>query len=621
MRTRVDFWKKVYTEISTSEAFIHDTEDLSVIYGKIKLSSSRRGRINQTKDERYRLRKILRTIADKGFRKLTSEEQKIADIVGNRTRNELYRMSNDIRFQYGLSDRYYEGLIRSYAYLEYIEKIFEDLGLPHELTYLPHVESSFNYEAYSKVGAAGIWQFMRSTARLYKLKVTYIIDERRDPIKATKAAARFLKDNYKMLNSWPLALTAYNHGPLSMKRAINKLGTTDINTIIDKYEGRRFGFASKNFYATFMATVEISEDPSQYFPKFKKPATYRFSEIALDKPFTVSQLAKVTGLSKSTIRQYNHSIRRSAYKNSLYLPRGFVFRVPQVGSKKLNEYKVALNGFKTDFKEMEIANMHIVSRGENLFDISRSYRVSMSELIQFNQISDPSKIYPGMKLNIPGKDNPVAKIEPKIAMNSPAGPSLTSADETLTRKTEKKTLMSRLKKIVSKKEGKEDGKEDKKGEPSPLISLFDYELDLRNVSKDVYEISIETEETLGHFAEWAGVRTQRIRDLNRLAMGRVISMGQKIRIPISESKLNDFKQKRNEYHVSIQEDFYANYNITETKKYNVKRGDTLSEILKDQGLPYWLYRKYQKKKMGDFLQVGQEIVLPEVEEINPIDES
>ena len=186
MRTRVDFWKKVYTQITTRESFVHDSQDLSVIYGKIKLKKSRRGRIKQTKTERRKLRKILRSIADKGYQKLNSKEQKVADAVGKRSRKELYRMSDNIRFQYGLSDRYYKGLIRSYAYLEYIEKIFKKMGLPHELTYLPHVESSFNYEAYSKVGAAGIWQFMRSTARLYKLKVSYIVDERRDPIKATK---------------------------------------------------------------------------------------------------------------------------------------------------------------------------------------------------------------------------------------------------------------------------------------------------------------------------------------------------------------------------------------------------------------------------------------------------
>lgn len=614
MRVRVDFWKKVYTEISTTEAFVHDTEDLSVIYGKIKLKSSRRGRVKQTKNERYRLRKILRSIADKGYRKLNSEERKISDIVGKRSRNELYRMSNDIRFQYGLRDRYYQGLIRSYAYLEYIEKIFAELGLPHELTYLPHVESSFNYEAYSKVGAAGIWQFMRSTARLYKLNVTYIVDERRDPIKATRAAARFLKDNYKMLKSWPLALTAYNHGPRSMKRAISKVGTTDINTIIEKYRGRRFGFASKNFYATFMATVEISEDPSRYFKAFKKPPTYRFSEIKLDKPFTVSQLSKATGIKKSTIRKYNHSIRKSAYRNALYLPRGFVFRVPITGSKKFNTYKLALKSYKSDFKEMDVANMHIVSRGENLFDISRSYRVAMSDLIQFNRISDPSRIYPGMKLNIPGKGSAKEKLEPKLAMNTAAGPGLKSADETLTRQTEKTGLVNRLKNIIKKKESRPSSKEDL----SPLISLFDYELDLKKVSKDVYTLSIETEETLGHFAEWAGVRTQRIRNVNGLAMGRVISMGQKIKVPISEARLQEFKQKRNEYHVSIQEDFYNSFKVIETKKYKIKRGDTLSEILKDESLPYWLLRKYQKKKIGDFLRVGQELILPEVEEINPI---
>ena len=141
---------------------------------------------------------------------------------------------------------------------------------------------------------------------------------------------------------------------------------------------------------------------------------------------------------------------------------------------------------------------------------------------------------------------------------------------------------------------------------------------MKRISRDVYQISIETEETLGHFAEWANTRTQRIRDLNGLPIGKVISMGQKIKIPIKESLLKKFKQKRNEYHVSIQEDFYSSFKVIETKKYKVKRGDTLSEILKDQGLPYWLLRKYQSKKIADFLIIGQEIILPEVEESNPI---
>ncbi|MCO4793667.1 MAG: transglycosylase SLT domain-containing protein [Bacteriovoracaceae bacterium] len=613
IRIRVDFWKKVYTEITSKEAFIHDSENLKIIYGKAILKKGRRGRNNQIRKEKKRLRKILRSIAQKDYKNLTSEESKVSSIIGKRSKVDLYRMSRNIRFQYGLKDRYYKGLIRSYAYLEYIEKIFSDLKLPHELTYLPHVESSFNYEAYSKVGAAGIWQFMRSTARLYKMKVSYIVDERRDPIKATKAAARFLKDNYRMLKSWPLALTAYNHGPRSVKRAINKLKTTDINKIIENYKGRRFGFASKNFYATFMATVEISEDPRKYFPSFKKPAAYRFSSLKLDKAYTVEQLSRSLGLKTNTIKKLNPSIRRSVYRSSLYLPRGFSLRVPKSNHKEMKKFQLALASMKSKYKDADFSRMHIVSRGENIFDISRMYRTSMNNLIQFNQIVDPSRIYPGMKLKIPGKKDKVKPVlVAKVDNVKKNKTSISESRENLKRRTGSDKFLTKIKNVLIPKVKKTI--DEKIALPDPKVSLGAYELEVVKVSRDVYSIKIETEETLGHFAEWAGVRTQKIRDVNRLSFGRVIGRGQSLKIPIPISKVEEFKQRRNEFHVSIQEDFYSSYSVIDKKIYKVKKGDNLSEILKDQNLPFWLIRKYQNKKLGDFLRIGQEIVIPEVEE-------
>ena len=118
--------------------------------------------------------------------------------------------------------------------------------MPVELSVLPHVESSFNPEAYSHVGAAGIWQFIRSTGKRY-MQIDHLIDERMDPFASTKAAAKLLRHNYQLTQSWPLALTAYNHGVASMRRAINTLGTRDIAVIVRKYKGRAFGFASRNF--------------------------------------------------------------------------------------------------------------------------------------------------------------------------------------------------------------------------------------------------------------------------------------------------------------------------------------------------------------------------------------
>src|SRR4029453_14806897 len=159
-----------------------------------------------------------------------------------------YRDAKDeLRFQLGQRDKFRDGLVRSGAYEEQMRAVFRENGLPDGLALLPHVESSFNVRAYSKYGAAGVWQFMRGTGRRF-MKVDYVIDERLDPITSTRAAARLLRENYGILGSWPLALTAYNHGAAGMNGAVEKVGTSRIEVIIARYDSPSFGFASRNFY-------------------------------------------------------------------------------------------------------------------------------------------------------------------------------------------------------------------------------------------------------------------------------------------------------------------------------------------------------------------------------------
>src|SRR5207237_2254993 len=125
-------------------------------------------------------------------------------------------------------------------------------GLPR----LPLSESCFNLHAYPKVGAAGIWQFMPATGRHF-MRVDNLVDERRDPIASTRAAAQFLDRVHDMLGSWPLAITAYNHGPDGMARAVDEVGSSDIGRIVREYQGRAFGFASRNFYAELLDSLAV----------------------------------------------------------------------------------------------------------------------------------------------------------------------------------------------------------------------------------------------------------------------------------------------------------------------------------------------------------------------------
>ncbi len=580
MKKRVAFWKKVYTEITSRQAFVHDIDDLTIIYKKISLPKSRRGKRRVFRKEKKRIERILLSMAKKNNSDFTEREQEIFHIIGKRNRQEILKLSKNIRFQVGLKDRYYRGLVRSYIYLHHIKKIYRNYGLPKELVYLPHVESSFDYNAYSKVGAAGIWQFMRSTAKTYGLKISYTVDERRDILKSTKASARLLRDNYRKLKSWPLALTAYNHGVYSIQKAVSKLKTKNINTIIENYMGRRFGFASKNFYATFMAAVEISQNPAKYFPSFIPPKQLIFDQLKLSRRYNISQLKKATGLSTKTLKKYNPSIRRSAYISNLALHKSFSLYLPKSGKNTLKKYKLALSKIK-QIPKTEKYRLHIVSRGDNLHDIANIYGTNIHTLASFNNITNHSRIYPGRKLRIPSS---------LLARSPPQN----------TRPKSQTVILTRRIPLPSRKKG-------------PLISLESYHLDLHPYQKNIYTLKVEAEETLGHYAEWSAIPLGTIRKLNGLRKNSSIYLGQKLKIKITSQRVDVFIQKRRDYHQAIQEDFFNSYTISNQEKYFIKKGETLDQILRKTSLPFWLVRKGQPQGILDpNIKIGQIITLPNI---------
>jgi membrane-bound lytic murein transglycosylase D len=160
-------------------------------------------------------------------------------------------------------------MARQKGYLPAMQAILRQHGVPEELAHLTLVESCFNLEAYSKVGAAGVWQFMPSTGRQY-MTVDGAIDERRDPLRSTQAAAEHLRGDYEVLGTWPLAITAYNHGRGGMARAVRTVGTTDFGEISSNYRGPAFGFASRNFYPEFLAALEVVARSEDHFGEVRE---------------------------------------------------------------------------------------------------------------------------------------------------------------------------------------------------------------------------------------------------------------------------------------------------------------------------------------------------------------
>jgi peptidoglycan lytic transglycosylase D len=399
LESRVNFWKKVYTQYSTQHAIIHDQDNLDIIYDVVYLGDkalSSRARHRKLKPHVRKFKRILRKLSRiKNRVNLTPEEDRILKMV----QKNFIKASRNIRSQLGQRDRFEEGLKKSGLYMKEIKRIFKEVGVPEELAVLPHVESSFQLSAYSSAGAAGIWQFTRSTGRLY-MKVGYEVDERRDPIVAAYAAAKLLKYNYEQLDSWPLAITAYNHGVNGMKRAKRRHGD-DIVKIIDNYRSRRFGFASKNFFSEFMAALEVTRYPRQYFPGIVMYEPFKFVEVPIADYVHISTLEEHFGMSREEIAEYNPSLRRPVISGKKRIPRNYTFKVPTGRDVSFDEVYASIPE-NLKFNKQVRVRWYTVRRGDTLSTIARRHRTSVRKLKEMNMIRG-HRIYKGQVLEIPGK--------------------------------------------------------------------------------------------------------------------------------------------------------------------------------------------------------------------------
>src|SRR4030095_15306369 len=269
---------------------------------------------------------------------------------------------------------------------------------PTELAALPHVESSFNTYAYSKVGAAGMWQFMRGTGRRF-LRIDAAVDERLDPYRATEAAASFLEQNYIVLGSWPLAVTAYNHGPGGMKRAQEQLGTSAIVTVVRKYNSRSFGFASRNFYVAFLAALEIDSDPDKFFGPIRRNPNDTSLVLQVPEFVPASRLATVLELDRDELRRLNPSLLPSVWRGARHVPRGFDLRVPN--TTDVDAVLGQLSG--GEHYDAQVAEtQHRVRSGESLSAIATRYGTSIAAIAELNNLDPPYRITAGQVLALPG---------------------------------------------------------------------------------------------------------------------------------------------------------------------------------------------------------------------------
>jgi len=425
LESQVRFWRAIFADYSRHQVVLHDTVDLDKIYSVLDFRSSadlspfalEELIRDETRAELARLRALFERLHDAGPKPtgLTADEQRIFDLFRNDTGRAKFRDAADakrLRSQRGLREKFAEGIRIAHRYLPEMEGIFREEGLPLELTRLPLVESCFNVEAYSKVGAAGIWQFMPATGRIYAMDVNDSVDDRRDPIASTRAAARFLRHNYEALEeAWPLAITAYNHGPAGLRRAIAETGTTDIATIVARYKGPSFGFASRNFYAEFLAALDVDRHREAYFGVMSVHEPEPTRVIPLERSLGIEVAARLAGTDRTTVASLNPALMDPVVGGRRSIPAGYALRLPADRSSGFEERLAKLGAEQRVMRVASAApwrrsagrgvtNAHRVGRGDTLSEIAQRYGVSVASLRTANRLKR-SEIRPGQVLKIP----------------------------------------------------------------------------------------------------------------------------------------------------------------------------------------------------------------------------
>ena len=341
MEARVDFWKDIYTKYTSEQGVLHDSKYVFLVYESLDFSDisanpqltprqkekARRKRVDERKKDILARLKRLQVVKDgSGLQGEDARYWEMFTKVDEPKKFTEAARRGRLRFQLGQRDIFMRGIYQSGRYLRQMEEIFRQEGLPIEITRLPFVESSFNLRARSRVGASGIWQFMRSAARMY-MRMDSSADGRNDPLQATRAAAKKLRDNYAMLKTWPLAITAYNHGPSGVRRLTEKLGTTDIVELIDVRKGR-FKFASASFFASFLAALEVERNADKYFGVLEVMPEVRGAEVVLIKGQAWRDLSKWFNGDLETARLLNPHVQEAVWDGRTPLSRKHVLRVP-----------------------------------------------------------------------------------------------------------------------------------------------------------------------------------------------------------------------------------------------------------------------------------------------------
>ena len=724
----VQFWVRVYTEVNTRSGFIHDSVNLAAVYRTVRFPEgrARRERTRRSTTPTRKCAKSSQYLADGKRDNLSRRSSRSLDLWPDDVSNaELRASSGRLRFQLGQSDRFRAGLIRSGAWRGYISDVLSDRGLPPELVALPHVESSFDPTAYSRVGAAGMWQFTRSTgSALHAHRSHHRRASRSVSFDGRRVAPS--RNNYDVLQSWPLAITAYNHGQAGMRRAVRQLGTDDIETILRNYEGRTFGFASRNFYVAFLAAVQVDQNYEDYFGPLDFTPAIDSTLVSIPDYMTVATLQAALDTDRGVLRSWNPALTDAVWGGDKFVPRGFNLRLPSEiyarGATSLDEipdtqrytaqmpdimhrvrsgdtisqiadrYRVSetslvqLNGLRSrnfiragqvlrlpgsdgsvpltiaQLNGQEPGDTYVVQSGDTIAIIARRLGIPANDLLSRNRISDANLIYVGQELQIGEVAEPVEAVATPVLVADTTiepeeiqlaelevteeDPPAAIADVVAVEPEETATVAGPLEFQPAERipappafvantaesaaddpvaDDVADDLEDDDAFSEDENVLASEQAELAADPSDYLvsasgTIEVQALETLGHYADWLQIRTQRLRDINGMPFRQAVVIGQRLELDFSVVDRATFEQRRVDYQQSTQEAFFLAYQITDTRDHIVRRGESLWVLaLRTYQIPVWLLRQFNPDLDLDRVTPGTVVKFPELQAIAAVD--
>ena len=652
LESAISFWIRVYTEIDTDHGYLHDSEDLSVIYASLNRSSQ------EIETARQRIKNDLDTLATGKRTNLTDSQKDILALWPEGVSNQrLQQATNNVRWQVGQSNAFLEGLERSGAYRDYIDGVLIDKNLPPQLALLPHVESSFNPNAYSHANAAGMWQFTRPTGQRF-MRIDRIIDERMDPYISADAAMDLLEYNYQVLGTWPLALTAYNQGVGRMSRAVRETDTDEIQEIIKNYKGPGFRFVGRNFYAQFLAVNDIERNIHQYFDDIQYESPITFTEVRLDSYIEAAGIERSFNIPLSQLRDDNPSLRNVVWQGLKRIPRGFRLRLRADQLPEITNFLAEIDSSYKHSTQLR-DSYYEVRRGETLQAIASKFETTTEQLVSLNEIRNPDEIQAGQRISIPIRErslanetqasslldltfesDPINFLEigeelpnlpkPKTIGQTPSIEMTESEDEDMVNPIQGGTaeqgnepdeallVASRTFPVDQSRES--IASEDlmrlevpdlpQQSNVNRSASILDSDPSDYSVALDD-TIVLQASESVGQLADWLEIPTWDIRELNNISFRDQAVIGTKVLLTFDRVSRTDFENRRREFHSDLQQDFFDNFVIRGAEEYEIKRTDNISRLaLNRYSTPLWLVRQYNPGINFTSVYVGQRVVFP-----------